>query len=928
MRKAICTILIMLCTAAVWAQGILSGTITDGKTGEPVMTAELSLTAEDSEEPVAATMSEIDGTFSLSAPQGIYELHISAFGFQTKIITDVEIINKKTNAIQLTLTEPAKNELDEVVVRASLRKENISALYTLQRSSATVSDGISADIIKKSPDRSTGEVLKRVSGTTIQDNKFVVVRGMSDRYNIALIDNATLPSTEPNRRAFSFDIIPSGMVDNIVVSKSATPDLPGDFAGGVINILTKEVPDQNFNTLSLGTGFNTVSTFKNFRSGQRGATDFLGFDNGLRQLPATLPAASELTAVNLNPEQSEPYLQSLQNNFSIKEHQALPPISFQGAMGRVYRLNGDRRFGFSAALTYNHSEAIGQDIERKYDSYDYTDNRYTYSSNLGALLNLGYYSGNSKITLKTLYNKIFDDNFLYRTGTNESSGSEVRYYAFDLVQKGLFKTTLSGEHGLVKSQNKLNWIISYNKITNNQPDQKKVLYARNIGSDNPFAASITTLGKANNRLFSNLDESITNGGLNYTAPLNWWHASNFKAGLFAQYRYRDFNNRYLGAVLEPGFEDIRTRPVESLFADDAIAQGAYTLVDQTGAADQYHAHTTTLAGYAMMDNRFTEKLRAVWGLRAEQYHLSLVSEETVSRNWIDIMPSVNLTWALNSASNLRLAWFRSVARPEMREISNVGYYDYELSATMLGNTALQRSRIDNIDFRYEWYPAPGEVISASVFYKKFNNTLENYVNAANSSYDITTRNYKGATNLGVEFELRKKLDFISTTSFFKNLSAYLNLAYVHSEVDMSGAQIWVNGIAIKHRPLSGQSPFVINSSLAYVSNNGKWSATVLYNRIAQRLYLVGGDRLGFVYERPRNLLDVQLSYALSLKSELRFNVKDILNNPVVFYFDQDANQRLGSIGFSADGRIDPARDWILQRYQPGTTYSLSYSLKF
>ncbi len=927
MRKVICTLLITLCTAAVWAQGTLSGTITDGSSGAPLMTAVLTLKAPGSEEAVASTMSEIDGTFSINAPQGVYELRIEAFGFQTKIITDIALKNKQTNSVKLTLTEPAKNEIEEVVVRASVRKENINALYNLQKNSAAVSDGISADVIKKSPDRSMGEVLKRVSGTTIQDNKFVVVRGMSDRYNIALIDNAILPSTEPNRRAFSFDIIPSGMVDNIVISKSGTPDLPGDFAGGIINILTKEVPDENFTTLSLGAGYNTVSAFKPFRSGFRGATDFLGFDNGARQLPSSFPVSSELSAKNLSPKQSEPYLQSLHNDFSIKEHGALPAISFQAASGRIYRLNNDRRFGFSAALTYNHSEAIKQDMERKYDSYNYTDNQYTYSSSLGALLNLGYYFGNSKITLKTLYNKIFDDNFLYRTGSNESSGSEVRYYAFDLIQKGLFKTTLSGDHQLGTGQSKLNWIVSYNKITNNQPDQKKVLYARNINSDDPFTASITTLGKANNRLFSDLDESITNGGLNFILPVSWWNKSSFKAGLFGQYRHRDFNNRYLGAVLEPAFEDIRTRPIETLFGEDAIAQGAYTLVDQTGAADHYYANATTLAGYAMMDNKLTDKFRAVWGLRAEQFNLSLVSEETVTRSWTDLLPSVNLTYALNGASNLRLAYFRSVARPEMREISNVGYYDYELSATMLGNTALQRAQIDNIDFRYEWYPEPGEVVSASLFYKRFNNTLEHYVNAANSSYDITTRNYESASNLGVEFELRKKLAFISRTSFFKNLTAYVNLAYVHSEVDMSGQEIFVNGIAIKHRPLTGQSPFVINSSLAYVSNNGKWSATVLYNRIAQRLYLVGGDRLGFVYERPRNLLDVQLSYALSLKSELRFNVKDILNNPVIFYFDQDANQRLGSIGF-ADGRIDPAQDWILQRYQPGTTYSLNYSLKF
>ena len=257
------------------ALGKISGKITDEKTGEPIIGA--TIIVKGSSE---GASTDVDGQFMVSVNEGTYTIVVKYIGYQAKEVSDVRVTNNATTTVNVAITEAKSQELKEVVVRSSIKKENINALYTIQKNSATISDGISADVIKKSPDRSTGEVLKRVSGTTIQDNKFVIVRGLSDRYNVALVDNAILPSTEPNRKAFSFDIIPSAMIDNIIITKAATPDLPGDFAGGAINILTKETPDQNFNTLSLGFNYNTQSTGQQFKSGYRTGTDFLGFDDG------------------------------------------------------------------------------------------------------------------------------------------------------------------------------------------------------------------------------------------------------------------------------------------------------------------------------------------------------------------------------------------------------------------------------------------------------------------------------------------------------------------------------------------------------------------------------------------------------------------------------------------------------------------------
>lgn len=918
-------ILSVFLSSPVFAAKII-GKITDEKTGEAVIGATVAIKGT-----ASGTATDIDGNFTLSADPGKYTITIRYIGYQTKEITDVKVATADVSVLNVAIAESKSTQIEEFVVRSTLKKENINALYSLQKNAATISDGISADVIKKSPDRSTGEVLKRVSGTTIQDNKFVIIRGLSDRYNTALIDNAILPSTEPNRKAFSFDIIPAAMIDNIIISKAGTPDLPGDFAGGVINILTKEAPDKNYNSLSLGLSYNTVSTGRSFKSGYRTSTDFLGFDNGARQLPTSFPSSAAIQSGQVSQQQGAAALSSLNNNYAVKEHAALPGINFQGALGRVIHTKNNNKIGLTGAVTYSHSENIKKDLLRQYDNFNYTDNVYNYATNLGALFNAGYYSGANKIVLKTLYNRIFDDNFLYREGYNFGSNSNVRYYAYDLVQKSLLKTSLEGEHQVGKGQSKLGWLLSYNNVKNNQPDQRKVSYAKGPGAT-VYTADNTTLGKSNNRLFSDLNENILNADVFYTQPFKVAGIkSNIKAGVFGLLRSRDFKNRYIGAVLDPNNSNesnIRTRPVETLYAPDVLTSGAYYLSDITLADDTYKAMATTMAGYAMVDNNILDKLRIVWGARYESYHLDLASGggQKVSPTWNDLLPSANLTYSLTEKSNIRASYFRSVARPELREVSPINYYDYELNAITSGNANLVRSRINNLDVRYEIYPGAGEILSLSFFYKGFNNTIENKIDASGSGYLISTANFKNARNVGIEMEVRKSLNFIADNRLFSNLSFYLNLAYINSVVQLD-EPVRVNGSTFDTRPLSGQSPYVINTSLGYSAFDGRLNLNVLYNRVGQRIFLVGGNDKGNVYESPRDLLDLQASCKISKRGELRLNIKDILNSRTNFYFDQDNNHRFDMQDIS-NGNISSVKDWIYQQYRTGTSFTLTFSYKF
>ncbi len=921
----ILTMLFALCVLSVQAYaGKITGKVSDEKTGETVIGATVMVKGTS-----VGTATDIDGNFVLNVDAGTHTLVVKYIGYQTKEVDGVIIKGSETVNVNIVIAEAASTQLNEVVVRSSLKKENISALYSIQKNAATISDGISADVIRKSPDRSTGEVLKRVSGTTIQDNKYVIVRGLSDRYNTAMIDNSVLPSTEPNRKAFSFDIIPSTMIDNIIITKAATPDLPGDFAGGVINILTKETPDQNFNSISIGATYNTVSTGSQFKSGYRTSTDFLGFDDGSRQLPSGFPTTKKIQSVGLTPEENIKALNSLNNDFSIRTHSALPGVNLQGSLGRVYRTGTGNRFGFTGAVTYTHNELWKKDIIREYNDYNYRDNIYQYSTNMGGLLNAGYYFGGNKIIFKTLYNRTFDDNFLFRTGfDNSRSGAAIKYYAFDLIQKSLLKSSLEGEHQLGKGQSKLGWILSYNLITNNQPDQRKVQYSDNNNGQG-YLAENTTSGKSNNRLFGSLNESIFNGGVNYNKPMTIFGAkSNFKAGVFAQYRYRDFKNRYIAATFFSADQTLRSRPIETLFAEDAMNSGSYRIEDQSLPGDAYKASTTTSAAYAMLDNKISEKLRVVWGARFESFHLDLKADDGthVTPTWNDLLPSANFTYALTEKSNLRASYFRSLARPELREIANLSFYDYELQATFTGRPYLVRSRIDNIDLRYEIYPAPGEILSASVFYKHFDKTLENEVYNTNSSLDINPSNYPSAQNIGVEVEIRKNLGFLAKSSVLEHFNFYANLAYIHSRVELDKSTS--ANYSYSERALAGQSPYVINTSLGYTAFEGKLNLNVLYNRIGDRIFLVGQEKLAHFMESARNLLDFQASYDLSKRSELRFNVKDLLNSPIRIYIDQDYNGKFNDHQLNSSGFAVPNKDGIFSEYRPGSTFSLTYTYKF
>ena len=922
-RIIITLILLVVMGATGFAQGSgkISGTISDKKTGETLIGVTVKLNGS-----TKGMATDVDGKYSITGlANGKYTVVYQYIGYTGKEINEVEVTSGKNTILNVILEESNNQNLNEVVIKGSFKKETINALYAQQKNNAAISDGISSELIKRSPDRNTSDVLKRVSGTTIQDNKFVVIRGLSDRYNAAMLDGSTLPSTEPNRKAFSFDIVPSNLVDNLIISKTATPDLPGDFAGGAIQITTKDIPEQNFISFGVGAGYNTASTFKDFKSGTRNATDYFGFDNGDKKLGSNFPSTTRINN-GLTPAQNISALKAFPRNWRVYNFTALPTQNYQFTIGRVKDLKNDKKFGALVSLTYRNSQSILNDVKRQYFDFDYNDDVYKFSTNIGALANFAYTFGKNKITFKNIYNRIYDDQFLYRTGVNRAISSNIQFYAFDLMQKSLLKSTVEGDHQLGERNAKLNWSLSFSNVLNDQPDQKKLNYAQALSdpSNTPYSALINTLGRENARLFSRMNENSYTGAVNYTLPVTLFNTkATFKTGLSALYRDRTFDVRFLGATVVDSeiSEQIRQRPINTLYSTSLINGGNFKVGEVNNKLDQYVANSLTNAGYAMLDNKLGEKARLVWGVRLEQFNVNLTpddaSAEKVKQNYADVLPSANFTYSLTDKINFRASYYRTIARPEFRELSISTYYDYETLSNLQGNANLKRSNIDNADIRFELYPQAGQIISISGFYKKFKNAIETFNDDATSTRTVRYFNSDKATVYGAEFEVRKSLDFIRETDFLKNTTAYANVSIIKSKVT-NDANTGLNNVE-GTRVMVGQAPYVINAGLLHSFLDNKLTFNALYNKVGRRLAVAAGSLYPSIWEAPRNVIDLQLgTRILKNKGELKLNAGDILNQKTTFYYDMNVNKKY-------DGAPG---DYTVSSYKAGSNFSVAFSYTF
>ncbi len=916
--------------------GRISGKVMDDR-GEPLPGATIKII-----QTGQTIQSSPDGTYRFSVNPGIYTLEVTYVSFQTRRITDVTVTANELTTLNITLNAVI-NSLNQIVVTSGYKKGSVAGHYSQQKNAAAVTNGISSEQISATPDRHVGETLSRISGVSTTDGSKVVVRGIAERYNVATLNGSILPSTDVQERNFEFDLIPSNMVENIVVSKSVTADMPYGFAGGAVQVNTKAIPSENFMSFSAGLGYNSRTMGKDFLGYGRGKYDYFGFDDGSRDhFPKDILNIESGFKPNQPDDQNEVSLAEVadQNKriggterLGTRSYQAAPAQNYQFSLGRVYSLskNKTRNFGFVSSVNYRNTQRNNYIRNMRRGSWSLrptngddlddvnTGNLYNFNTNLGALLNAGFSTDKHQIQTQNIYNRVFDNQFSRITGWSweqpKSPDNPFPEVEEDERPKftDLLQNRISGKH--VFGRFTIDWNASRTHLKQVEQDAisgglGNTVYANYAPLYHyyPGQASDPGWGNLNRGQFSYREadkEAMFNAAYNFRLG-----STNhiFKTGYNYLHRHLFYDWLVLpivvGDVFRSSYAEI---PVQEwgdhMDMKNPMTSFYYKTSKYLDAG--FEGKGITHGSYVMTDSKIGAMLRVIWGVRAEHFELdtiknptSLMTDDNVKllleeeKAW-RFLPSASATFSPIADLNLRVAYAKSAVRPGLMENSRFSRYNPNYG-TRVRSQGVTTSIIDNYDLKAEWFPKAGEVISAGYFYKKFDKPAEFYrINdeSGGSAY-VTIGNSDWAKVKGWEFEIRKSLDFILPGALFMN-NIFLtgNLTLQKSEVRSREIRYAKGSDGndstyfnyLKHpRQLYGQVPLLYNLGAQYTGK--RFGINLVYNYMGYKTFVTSSEPMLAEYERPRAQLDMQLSYRFfGNKMQARLNVRNLTDAPYRFF---------------------------------------------
>ena len=857
---------------------------------------------------------------------GLYTLNILSSEYAEKTIPGVTI--KAGEIAKLTIQLQAEDTSINIVIYKKRNLADLTGATIIQRENNAVVEVVTSEMISRTTASKTSDVIKLSSGASIQDNKFAIIRGLNDRYNAAYLNGSPLPSSESDRKAFSFDMFPSNMLENLVISKSATADLPAEFAGGIIAINTKSIPEKNFFSFSLGTGFNSITTFKDQTTYEGGKLDWLGLDNGARSIPTAIPAYGSFP--NSISEQAN-LAKQFSTSWGLNNQKFAPNYSLQFSSGMNKKIGEVKEFGFITAFTYSRTFNYNQTIRRGYTNgtnpnapqasqidYDYLDKNNVESVLSGALANFSFkLNDKNTFSFQNIYSINSDDKLINRTGEInplEANPSLLRSNARWFTTNAVYSGQITGKHTFKSEKTKLNWLAGYSNVQRSIPSLNRSIYTRNKYITDPNDPNPADTQYVANMSYSSVGPSYGGGmffsknkenSINLKADFSYDIIAKdsiklqLKTGLYTQIRNRDFEARQLGYTKYGVFggdvtfdESLLYLPEDQIYAPQnmgliAPGVGGFKLTDGTKFSDAYQAQSTLNAAFAQLDQKY-KKLHFVYGVRLEDFTQQLQARKDdnskleIKTHKLDLLPSFNGIYALNKSKNIRLSYSQTINRPEYRELAPFAFYDFSTTYVVSGNSNLQRAKIQNVDLRYESYPGKGQLFSASLFYKHFQNPIEQ-VTRPDVTGEISFNNVPTAKNFGLEVEARTligSLIDLDTTAFLSNVSIYGNIAVIRSKVDVSQ----VVGSQYDSRPLQGQSPYVLNAGIQYKHPKDNWGLALNLNKVGERIAIVGNVNEPDLWENSRTFLDLQITKSFwKQKGEFKLNIQNILAQDQVFY---------------------------------------------
>jgi len=622
------------------------------------------------------------------------------------------------------------------------------------------------------------------------------------------------------------------------------------------------------------------------------------------------------------------------NDWNVSQHSSMRPnynVNFSG--GTTTKLFGND-LGMVGALTYSNNFKYFNQQRAEYNVdttrlFTYNDASYQNDVSVGGLLNLAYKIGeNSKITLNNIVNQRGEDLFILRDGIEIEQERFNTSYAMWYKSTRLLSTQLRGEHALGSNGIVLKWGGSVNSIDRTTPSFRRMTYYKNFDAQegDPYFAVIPVGAPSPNfagRFYSDQNELMYNANTDLSIPYKLFKKQNsLKAGSFFEMRDRSFDARIFGYTVtnfSKFDQNIPTQGINSIFDPSNIGDNGMVLKESTNPNDSYTAGSTLSGGFLMFDQWLTSKLKVIVGARAENFIQKLETQTfggkpvNIDQATLDILPSANFIYSVSENSNIRLSGSQTVIRPNFRELAPFSFYDFQLSAAIVGNPELLRTKITNFDLKYEIFPGANENISITGFFKNFDKPIEQFYETLGAgTRNFNFKNATSAQNFGAEFEYRLRLSRIS--QYLSQFSLFGNLAYIRSTVDVSVDA--ASAANASDRALQGQSPYIINTGISFTSNDTKWGASILYNRIGRRIFLVGSNQYLDTYEAPRNVLDFQLTYKIFKDGEIKLNVQDVFNNAFVFYQDQNNS-----------GDLDKPDTKIIT-FNPGTNVGIFFTYKF
>lgn len=949
MIQRIFSVLVFLqLTLLLYSQNSIKGVVTDADNGESVIGCNIILQGT-----TIGTVTDFDGNYEIKdIPAGSYNIIFSFISYN-KSIQKVEIGKNTEFKLDVKLSSSSQ-VIQDVVVTAKRRTDTELTMLAATRSSLTIANGITSQQIARSQDKDASEVIRRIPGVTIREGKFVIVRGLTERYNSVWLNGTSTPSSESDVRAFSFDVIPSGQIDNILIYKTPAPELPADFAGAMINVKTKSLIDRNSITVSASVGYNQLSTGKTFYTSQGSKTDWLGFDNTVRVIPAIVPETSEYKKLfDQTDEAKKEQINSISKSFNTiitpYKTTAKPDADLQLGFNQRFRI-GDISVGTITALGYNSTNTSESGFRAAYLSYPDTSYRYnqlTYQSKIRvtALSNWTFTFGdNQRIEFRNLFNNMGSNRTVLKEGFDFYSQSNDRAYELAYESRLTYSSQLAGNHTFNSEATKLDWVVGYAYANKNQPDIRRVkTISYDSEPETQFTMGFNTQGASDafGRIFLQNNENILSAALNFSQKMNFnKFQPELKTGAYFEKKQRDFTSSVYNYVKgstssfyytaidsynkTTAFDDAMFNSISNVINNKIDYNTGLVLLDASQKPDSYKAENQLLAGYIAVNLPFTKWFNLYTGFRVEQNNLGLNgykrdgtdnSPLSVNIDTLNIYPSFNSTINLNEKMMFRLAGGKTVNRPEFREVSPFAFYNFEENATTYGNTAVKNSYITNLDARYEWYPTSEEIISVGVFYKDFKDPIESKILYTGSGWNYTFENAEKAKSYGLEFDARKRLhefEKLGNLKFLSNITLVINASIIKSVILTDSI---TEGES--QRVLQGQSPYIMNIGMYYNDSKTGIMGSAMFNKAGKRIAVVGDINTPHIWEMPFNSLDFTFEKKIFEKISIKLGIKNALDGDVVF---QQFQKYTATTGGQA------IREQITNKYKPGRQFKIGVSV--